>query len=66
MLYLLYLPTEIWRAQGELRILRELRKIAIFVRFVTKWILAKFVAERLNESCAFYETYEHCDKSQFS
>ena len=37
------------RGQRELRNLprlRELRKIAIFVRFVAKWILSKFVAEK--------------------
>ena len=59
MLYLLYWPTEIsFKAQRELQILRKLQKlqkIAIFVRFVVKRILAKFVAERLNKNCEFLQ-----------
>ena len=49
--------------------LREVRKIAIFVRFVAKWILAKFVAEKdqrgrriLNETAKI----TRIAKSQFS
>ena len=70
---MLYLRIEIcWRAQRELQILRklrklqELRKITIFARFEAKRVLAKFVAERLNMNCEFYENgenYENCEKS---
>ena len=59
MLYMLYLPTEIYRkVQQELRILRklrELRKITIFVRFVASEYPGNLWLNRLNKNCEFYE-----------
>ena len=46
----------------------KLREIAIFVKFVAKWIFARFVAERAQrvDNCGILRKLQELQKLQFS